>query len=109
MANQGGKKGSGCGAWIAGLILFAIVVTVIGKIAQGFTTVATSIQYGSAGLPDPTDRSAVYPLAWGLFFAVLITVGFMVAVVGYEYSRRQRFLKYVSGLTPPPEVRRIHS
>ena len=102
MANpKSGQNKSGCGTWIAVVVVFALVVFVIGKIAQGFTTVAIWMQHGSAGLPDPTDRSPAYGLAWGLFFAVLAAIGLAVAVVKYELNRRRRFAEFVATLKPP--------
>lgn len=96
-----GKNSSGCGALIVGLVLLAIVVAIIGQIARGFTSLSIWMQYGSEGLPDPANRSAAYPLAWGLFFGALLFLGLAVAAVVYEQSRRTRFKEFVGGLKAP--------
>ncbi len=102
MANSGrGSNSSGCGALIAAFVVFAIVAAVIGQIARGLTNLSIWTQYGSDGLPDPTNRSPAYPMAWGLFFGMLLFVGLAVATVVHEQSRRRRFNAYVGRLKSP--------
>lgn len=101
MTAKRGKNSSGCGALIGGLLVLSLIAFVIGQIARAFTGIAIWMQYGSAGLPDPTNRSPAYGLAWGLFFGTLLTIGLAVAVIGYELSRRRRFVEFVSTLRVP--------
>ena len=102
MANAGrGKNSSGCGALIVAFIVFALVAAVIGQIARGFTNLSIWMQYGSAGLPDPLDRSPAYPLAWGLFGCLLTFLGLATIAIVYENSRRTRFKAYVAKLERP--------
>lgn len=106
MANtRSGKNSSGCGALIVGLILLGVVAAIIGGIARGLTNLSIWMQYGSAGLPDPLNRSPAYPLAWGLFFGSVAFIGLAVAGAVYEQSRRKWFNVYVAGLQRPAGIR----
>ena len=102
MANSGsGSRGIGCGTLIAVVVFLSVLVAVIGAIAEAFTNLAIWMEDGSEGLPPLAPRDSAYPLAWGLFLAVVAVMVLAGGAAAYELKRRRAFREFAARAEKP--------